>query len=199
MPPLPSGLNFDALVRRLSTKRAGKRLITKAGRLWGYGRTTPSQLPPNRAFSHLKTCADRLAGALPHQPRHFHFAQNGEFPPDVYTFDSFPHVYFEPCADRGGQTLGWDSVAVSGIYTLQTSPDWALTEVGCYAHVNLRLTNFCSQVCSRVERCMAHCMRKDPRRRFTYAFTIEDTRMRLWYCDRAHFVVTEPFNFISVS
>ena len=42
-------------------------------------------------------------------------------------------------------------------------------------------------------------MMKDPRRRFTYAFTVEDTIMRLWYCDRAHFIVSQPFDFVTVS
>lgn len=45
---------------------------------------------------------------------------------------------------------------------------------------------------------MENCMRMDPRRRFVYAFTIEDTAMKLWYCDRAQVLVSEPFNFVEV-
>ena len=129
MPPLPSGLNFDAFIHRLRTRRRhGKQLITREDRLWGYGRTTPAKLPATRAFSHLKTCADRLAAALPHQPRRFRFADIGQFPNNPHTFDSLPHVYFEPCDVQESQASEWCSVAVSGMYTLQTT-DVAMTEV----------------------------------------------------------------------
>ena len=38
----------------------------------------------------------------------------------------------------------------------------------------------------------------DPRRRFAYAFTIEQRIMRLWYANRAEVYVSEPFNVDSV-
>lgn len=46
---------------------------------------------------------------------------------------------------------------------------------------------------------MSHLMKVDARRRFVYGFTIENTDMRLWYGDRAQILVSEPFNFITVS
>ena len=46
---------------------------------------------------------------------------------------------------------------------------------------------------------MASCIMEDPTRRFTYGFSVEDKEMSLWYCDRAGFVASEPFNFVSVS
>ena len=46
---------------------------------------------------------------------------------------------------------------------------------------------------------MANCIAKDPRRRFVYAFSIENTDMRLWFCDRSKILVSEPHNFILVS
>ncbi|KAI0954296.1 hypothetical protein AcV7_007565 [Taiwanofungus camphoratus] len=42
---------------------------------------------------------------------------------------------------------------------------------------------------------MHHCMRNDPRRRFTMGLTIEDTDTRLWFCSRSETLVTERFNF----
>lgn len=42
-------------------------------------------------------------------------------------------------------------------------------------------------------------MHSDPRRRFLFAFTIENVNMRLWYCDRSQTVVSESFNFITAS
>ncbi len=41
-------------------------------------------------------------------------------------------------------------------------------------------------------------MQKDPRRRFAFAFTIENTDMTLWFCNRSQIVKSESFNFILV-
>ncbi|KAF7795938.1 hypothetical protein EIP86_007105 [Pleurotus ostreatoroseus] len=43
---------------------------------------------------------------------------------------------------------------------------------------------------------MANCMAADPRRRFVYAFSIENTDMRIWFCDRSQMIVSQPYNFI---
>ncbi|THG93527.1 hypothetical protein EW026_g7730 [Hermanssonia centrifuga] len=43
---------------------------------------------------------------------------------------------------------------------------------------------------------MHHCMANDPRRRFTFGWTIENTEMRLWHCNRSKRIVTYPFNFV---
>lgn len=45
---------------------------------------------------------------------------------------------------------------------------------------------------------MNQIMREDPRRRFVFGFTIENTHMRLWMANRSGIVVSEPFNFITV-
>ncbi|GJE94443.1 hypothetical protein PsYK624_106130 [Phanerochaete sordida] len=42
-----------------------------------------------------------------------------------------------------------------------------------------------------------HLMREDPRRRFAYSFTIENRTMRLWFCNRSTYVISEPFDFCS--
>ena len=52
---------------------------------------------------------------------------------------------------------------------------------------------------AKITHCMSQCLRRDPRRRFAYGFTIEDTQMRLWFCDRKQIVVSTAFNFVSVS
>ncbi|KAJ3558267.1 hypothetical protein NM688_g1024 [Phlebia brevispora] len=49
----------------------------------------------------------------------------------------------------------------------------------------------------KVTESMARCMRNDARRRFVYAFTVEDTNMKLWYGDRSQILVSESFNFIT--
>ncbi|KAL0061692.1 hypothetical protein AAF712_011500 [Marasmius tenuissimus] len=42
-----------------------------------------------------------------------------------------------------------------------------------------------------------HMLSSDPRRRFRFGITIEDTQMRLWYFSRALNYVTHDFNFIT--
>lgn len=46
---------------------------------------------------------------------------------------------------------------------------------------------------------MNHVMRSDPRRRFTFGITAENTTMRIWYCSRTAVVVTQPFDYFEVS
>jgi hypothetical protein len=46
---------------------------------------------------------------------------------------------------------------------------------------------------------MHHAMKVDPRRRFIFGATIENTNMRLWVFHRSHGMVTEAFNFVTVS
>ncbi|GJE94442.1 hypothetical protein PsYK624_106120 [Phanerochaete sordida] len=42
-----------------------------------------------------------------------------------------------------------------------------------------------------------HLMRKDPRRRFAHSFTIENRTMRLWFCNRSTYAVSDAFDFCS--
>ncbi|KAJ3558268.1 hypothetical protein NM688_g1020 [Phlebia brevispora] len=50
---------------------------------------------------------------------------------------------------------------------------------------------------NKVTNSMTKCMYNDPRRRFVFAFTIDNANMRLWFCDRARIWVSAPFNFIT--
>lgn len=46
---------------------------------------------------------------------------------------------------------------------------------------------------------MHHTMREDASRRFTFAFTIENRTMRLWFASRSEILVSESFDFLDVS
>ena len=46
---------------------------------------------------------------------------------------------------------------------------------------------------------MNFAMQEDPRRRFVFAFTIENVNMRTWLATRSDVLVSLPFNFIEVS
>jgi len=45
---------------------------------------------------------------------------------------------------------------------------------------------------------MHHVMRTDPRRRFVFGTSIENSEMCLWFFHRSHGMVTHAFNFITV-
>ena len=45
---------------------------------------------------------------------------------------------------------------------------------------------------------MMQPLRDDPSRRFVFGFTVEDTGIRIWICDRAGAVVSEEFDFVRV-
>ncbi|KAF7790435.1 hypothetical protein EIP86_001390 [Pleurotus ostreatoroseus] len=50
---------------------------------------------------------------------------------------------------------------------------------------------------SKVVQSVAECMNRDVRRRFTFAFTVENTSMRLWYGSRCQIIASQPFNFVT--
>ncbi|KAI0088535.1 hypothetical protein BDY19DRAFT_906557 [Irpex rosettiformis] len=44
---------------------------------------------------------------------------------------------------------------------------------------------------------MYQVMKEDPRRRFVFGFTVENSQMRVWLMSRAEVIVSQPFNFIT--
>ena len=56
-----------------------------------------------------------------------------------------------------------------------------------------------AQTMARMIYDMYHIMSVDPCRRFVFGITIEKYEMRLWFCNRAMVVCTEPFDCIEVS
>ncbi|KAJ3557298.1 hypothetical protein NM688_g1546 [Phlebia brevispora] len=87
--------------------------------------------------------------------------------------DMFPDAYWQ--LDTVTE-CSWSTIAVSGEYKKGESESDQQDNV------------------VKVTSSMHNCLRKDPCRRFTLGFTIENTTMRLWYCDRSQIVCSEPFN-----
>ena len=46
---------------------------------------------------------------------------------------------------------------------------------------------------------MRHQLLEDPMRRFTFAFTVADTNMRLWFASRSEILASQAFDFVNVS
>ncbi|KAF7790436.1 hypothetical protein EIP86_001391 [Pleurotus ostreatoroseus] len=87
---------------------------------------------------------------------------------------SLPNTYFLLAQD-----VVWSNVIASGEYRKKNEE--------ADRHDNI----------VKVTKSMAECMYRDPRRRFTFGYTIENTSMRLWYCDRLQIVASETFNFVT--
>ena len=199
MPPLPEGIDFDALVRRLKRVKAPtRRIITKNGRLWGYSTRNPSQLTCKRehVFSHIGSCVKRLAKKFSDRPVSYSFQDDQDF--EECHMESFPAAYFHAPESEPSQRLDWTRIAVPGTYQM-------FAEGGSFERVRandsrLRCrAHLSEQNVRNIVRYMSRCMEENPMRRFVYGFTVEDTRMRLWYCDRAHIIASTPFDFVTVS
>lgn len=106
-------------------------------------------------------------------------------------------AYFCP-VDDDGVSPTWRTIAVSGAYMLDDCYGASL-HARTHCVPSSDLSDSFVQNMRKVTRAMAKCMLKDPRRRFTYGYTIEYSEMRLWYCDRANIVILQAFDFTSVS
>lgn len=119
-------------------------------------------------------------------------------------------VYVEGPYDQGqgglpnaylllGEDATWTNVVASGEY-MKTDSKENRRDVSVVWICHPSVANSATvKNMFKVTTSMAECMCRDPRRRFTFAYTVEDTSMRLWYCDRGQIVVSDAFNFITVS
>ena len=120
LPPLPSGIDLDAFIPDVDKATATEGLIvTKNGRLRGYEKAKPSQLPAETAFRPLRQCVDRIACRVEdYEPIARYFESDtrawklssrkrGTFP-DAGLCTRVPKNITAPEA--------WSVVAVSGVY-----------------------------------------------------------------------------------
>ena len=115
LPPLPASLDLEKLINSVKRFRSpSKQILTRSGRLRGYDKTTPSQLPHWRAFKHLHTCVQRLARALSTLKPNLSFVHN-EIRDDTLEDgeEGLPSAYL--CSISESHTvddIDWPSIAV---------------------------------------------------------------------------------------
>ena len=204
LPALPPGVNLSARVGSLRRRpRLWKRLVTKGDRLWGYSRRDPCQVGADGAFNPLETCFQRLSTAFPGR-NSVSFVNNAGSSWDLWdrSEDALPDAWLEYVGPSASGSNPWSTIAVVGVYQLKANRD-TLEDV-CLSSFfrpctwllsNLQRTG---QNATKLVWCMANCMLDDPARRFAYGFSVEDTRMSLWYCDRTQFVMSHSFDFVTV-
>ncbi|KAJ3524187.1 hypothetical protein NM688_g8604 [Phlebia brevispora] len=184
LPPLPRGLEVAQIISELTSigkKSSLQKPITLKGRWRGFPVDPSSSKDPDRmSFRNLpsvfhsilkagSTKANRLRACL-------QFQNNAACAPRPLdkSICTLPDAFWF----RGTQ-CSWSTIAVSGeLRKGQSSAD--------------EMDNV-----TKITSSMSNCMRTDPRRRFTFGFTIENTNMKLWFCDRSQILFTTPFNFIS--
>ncbi|KAI0916496.1 hypothetical protein AcV5_002974 [Taiwanofungus camphoratus] len=176
LPGLPDALDVDEVV--IALKERGH--ITRLNRWDGFA-TDPadSTKHEDKTFAPLEVMANavaEVAASLTGVDSVLEFQNNPHFGPSCIDSRSRPDGYFV-LRDRRSR-IRWAGIGVSCEYRKWSQLDEERCNVG------------------KVIWSMEHCMRDDPRRRFTFGLTIEDTQMKLWFCSRAELLVSEPFNFI---
>ncbi|KAI0916492.1 hypothetical protein AcV5_002972 [Taiwanofungus camphoratus] len=176
LPPLPKELDVDEVVTAL--KERGH--ITHLNRWDGFAIDPADSIEhEGKTFAPLEVMANAIAevaASLTGVDSVLEFQNNPHLGPSWVDSRSRPDGYFVLRDRRSG--IRWADIGVSCEYHKWVEMDTERDNV------------------QKVIWSMEHCMRDDPRRRFTFGLTIEDTQMKLWFCSRAGLLVSEPFNFI---
>ncbi len=205
LPLLPAGMDPASLIsKNPRIPRAVGKLITGKGRLWGFPQD-PSKLgkAERKTYEALTRSAEAIAttGAEEGLRQTVHLQHNKK---GISRFDkrhedtTFPDAYMLSCAGSDREVI-WSHIAISGAYhkknTIERAKEVSVLHLlCCEGHLPPVDKN-----ARKVTQSMFNCMYQDPRRRFTYGYTIEDTSMKLWFCDRSQLLVSTPYDFITVS
>ncbi|KAI0942787.1 hypothetical protein AcV7_010360 [Taiwanofungus camphoratus] len=178
LPPLPEEVDVDEVIAKL--KKQGH--ITRSNR-WRAFTVDPrhSRLTEDKAFDPLKEISNAIVKATAKLTRADYVLElqnNPNVIPSSYTRSSKTRPDGCLILRRRGDAIRWADIGLSCEYKKLTSKKEEYDNV------------------SKVIWSMHHCMRDDPRRRFTFGLTIEDTRMKLWFCSRAELLVSDSFDFM---
>lgn len=200
LPPLRPEIDLDALVHQKSDNGRAKLPVTKDGLLWGYSMKKPSEIKGSigAAFKSLQTCVGRLSKAVKGLEQRYEYKnrQRAKRRPKEGE-DELPDAYLV-LRSRDNGPVDWLDIAVPGAYDKSAPKDNEVVSL-CLVSYSCVSDTGSKQTITKITELMHKCMGQDPRRRFTYGFTVVDTSMSLWYCDRSQILASEPFNFVSVS
>ncbi|KAF7794455.1 hypothetical protein EIP86_005589 [Pleurotus ostreatoroseus] len=184
LPPLRPGLNVARIVEALTTpstdvESKGARAMSAQGRWRGF------PVDPADSYQHEKNVFRHLRTAVLAILR----ASGSERPP--------VSLYLNPsCVMSAGQRHHNDEYLPDAYFSAKPS----CGRRDFVAFGELRKSNSNEDVAenqAKIAHSMERCFARDPRRRQLYAFTIENTGMSFWFCDRSEVSFTQPFNFIT--
>lgn len=112
-----------------------------------------------------------------------------------------PDGYFVSVAPQSKNTENphWVDIAATGEYKKNGTSKKMLTDVSIRLLASSVSTDMRRQDIQKAIWSMHHTMREDASRRFTFAFTVENRTMRLWFASRSEIVVSASFDFMNVS
>ncbi|GJE97385.1 hypothetical protein PsYK624_136020 [Phanerochaete sordida] len=183
LPRLREGLNADAILNTLSDPLPGDTTAAIVNDRWSALRQDPaddSRWEPT-VFEQLDLVTDAIhrATGLPDDQRTVVFRSSGSHAPSCSERDnsSEPDGF---AAERGipHADLRWHNIATAGEYKKKMT----------MADIDDNR--------KKLMWSLSHMMRDDVRRRFAFGYTIENTTMRLWFCNRSEFIVSLPFDFM---
>ncbi len=205
LPPLHPRLDTAKIVSVLKQGGKGSRnAITSKGRWRGFAQEpATNNRHRSRTFERLQDVVQAISKATGLKEVRTTVAFQNNYNGGLglchreRNFETLPDAYLL-LRSTLGHGVKWMDIAVSGEYEkgLSTSDDREVSfesRLSCSRDINFDQNTY------KISLSMANILNKDPRRRFTYGFTIENTDMRLWYCDRSRIIVSESFNFIFVS
>ncbi|KAF7799155.1 hypothetical protein EIP86_010386 [Pleurotus ostreatoroseus] len=181
LPPLHHDLHPDQIFQRMKNIKKSPKVITRQKRWRGFARDPKySEHSVYDTFKHLDSVVKSIQDAssslsdCARSTIRFQSSPGSATRHNHSLEESFPDASFFEGPERD-----WSHIAVCGEY-----------QTGDVAHgVQDSIT--------KVTASMISCMRNDVRRRFVLGFTIENTDMRIWLCDRSRILVSQPFNFIT--
>ena len=128
-------LDRNLIVKRLTCRHE---IVTKSGRLWGYGQKKPSDFSRQDAYQHVATGARRVVKAVPGLKQNWKLINSPNIIDKVDQKDknALPDAYF--CRLESTATSAtWQSIAVSGVYAEHATEKLATVVRGivmCLSH-----------------------------------------------------------------
>lgn len=199
LPPLRPGFDPRQVLESLKNSQKSYKAITRRNRWRGFTKDPKeSNASVYDTFKHLEGVVKSIANACNQvntsdKPA-LRFESNATLVArNRYSSEeTFPHASF-----LEGRELSWDKIAVCGEYRKEEDSESVQDVSTVRLGYVLDSSAFLKTIANVTDK-MVNCFQHDLRRRFVFGFGINNTDMRLWFCDRSRFLVSEPFNFLTV-
>ena len=199
LPPPPVTVSAQSILQRWKSghkKSSSQKPITNQGRWKGFPHDPSlSSASGSSTFKHLTDIVVAISKAVPATDSgRTRFLRINPSPVGMVSSrsprykDSLPDAFF--VSREAGGELDWADVEVVGEYEKTDQYGDAKAVSNQFTLSNTTLTAVMRQNMWKAISSMSRVMQADPRRRFVFGFTMENTNMRLWFCDRAQIVMS---------
>lgn len=160
-----------------------------------------------KRYAHLVEIVSSIsnaATALPESdwvPPHLEYVNNGNLTPSsgLRSSSSRPDGFFVLKNRDKAEKVRWFDIAVVAEFKKDNNAN-AVVDVSTPLDCQHERPTYvvASENVDKMLWGMNQLMRDDPCRDFVYGFSIEDTSMKMWYCDRSNTVVSDEFDIHTV-